>query len=109
MGQLLKLPPDEKYLFQINSTPSCEECELYAQDLRDFFNSIEGWNVSGSPLIFASPVWRTDILLITKMGEENMRPVTLVKNAFRAADIKIHSSIEDFRAGTFVIVIGRER
>src|SRR3974377_1310231 len=48
MAVALRLSPAERYAFQINCIPDCTECESFAEELRNFFNTIPGWTVSGS-------------------------------------------------------------
>jgi hypothetical protein len=109
MRPILKSDQNEQYAFQINTIPSCEECELYAEDMRDFFNDVEGWKASGSPLIFSDPLWRTGVYVVVRRGEENSAAVQKIKAAFRAAEIKFYTFIEDLPAGTFVVVIARQK
>ena len=37
MTAALELSPQEQYAVQINCIANCEECELFAEELRDFF------------------------------------------------------------------------
>jgi hypothetical protein len=53
LTRLLRLGPTEKFNLQINSIPNCEECEDYAQELREFFGSLPGgWTAGGGVTIF---------------------------------------------------------
>jgi hypothetical protein len=108
MELALKLPPTEQYSFQLNSIISCEECELFAQDIRDFINGIPGWSVNGGPLLWPVDQYRRGIWLITKDDEQHAAPLEKVRAAFASAGITLMpSSSADMRPGTFVVVIGR--
>jgi hypothetical protein len=50
-----QLSSGETYSIQINSLPNCDECEVYAQELRDFVGAIPGWKVGGSALFLVDP------------------------------------------------------
>lgn len=53
LTRLLKLGPTEHFNLQINSIPNCEECEDYAEELREFFGSLPGgWTAGGGVTIF---------------------------------------------------------
>jgi hypothetical protein len=103
----LRLAPDEKYAFQVNSSPSCDECELFAEEIREFLNTIPGWEVSGSPLIFAQP-FRRGLRIISREDEKHIPPVEKLNKAFSDSGLLlIHESENALERGGFVIVIGR--
>jgi hypothetical protein len=54
----LKLSPEEHYNIEFNSIPNCDECEEYAEELRDFVSSIPGWKADGGPITFAAKYQR---------------------------------------------------
>ena len=107
MEMALKLTSTEQYSFQINSVPSCDECERFAEELRDFLNTIPGWTISGGPLIFSDGHWRRGLLLSTRDDERHTAPVEHVRRAFDSAGIKLETESEEFKKGTFVIIVGR--
>jgi len=108
MEMALKLSPTEQYTFQLNSIISCEECELFAQDIRDFINEIPGWAVNGGPLLWPMDQYRHGIWLTTRVDEQHIEPVEKIRAAFASAGIALMpSSEDDMRSGSFVIVIGR--
>jgi hypothetical protein len=43
----LRSLPAGNYAIQINSLPNCDECEVYAQELRDFFGNVPTWKAGG--------------------------------------------------------------
>jgi hypothetical protein len=51
----LQISSGEAYSIQINSLPNCDECEVYAQELRDFVGVIPGWKVGGGTLFLVDP------------------------------------------------------
>src|SRR5262249_44208814 len=74
MRRELALNIDETYSFELNSMPSCDECEQFAEEIRTFVNTIPGWKVSGGPLIFAQPP-RRGLWLIANESDQHLRPV----------------------------------
>lgn len=55
MELTLQLNPTEHYAFQVNSAPNCDECEQFAEEIREFISAIPGWSAGGGPLTFFDP------------------------------------------------------
>jgi hypothetical protein len=106
MKTTLKLGIDEHYDFQINSAPSCDECELFAEELREFFNTIPGWQTTGGPLIFPAPHLR-GLKIVCREQEKNLPIVKRVEQAFADAGLPLEQSSEDVQAGTFIVLVAR--
>jgi hypothetical protein len=62
----LKLGSNERFAFQINSVQNCDECEQFAEELRDFFNSIPGWEAGGGSLFFLQEHPRRNVILAAR-------------------------------------------
>jgi hypothetical protein len=108
MIQSLKLSPDESYSIQINSLPNCDECEVYAQELRDLVQSIPRWKAGGSALLFTDPnAPRTGLQLI--LSDKAMPDVgKKLLAAFAAADVPLTPRpSEAFQQLDAVIVVAR--
>jgi hypothetical protein len=101
----LKLALGERYEFQVNSVPSCDECEQFAEELRDFLGSIPGVQTGGGPLIFAG---------------RSPRGISFITNGNRSVGGgKVFSALQDagvgpkpetesqMKDGDFVVLIGR--
>ena len=106
MAIALILSPAERYAFQINCIPDCTECESFAEELRNFFNTIPGWTVSGSSLLSTDARWQRGLYLVTR-NDEQIAPVEKVMAAFFTAGIALTLATDDFRRGTFVIIVGK--
>jgi hypothetical protein len=101
----LKLAWDERYDFQINSAPSCDECEQFAEELRDFFGSIPGIQTGGGPLIFSGRYSR-GISFITN-GKRSMgggKVFSALQDAGMSPKQETESQMKD---GDFIVLIGR--
>jgi len=106
MKKALKLSPDENYEFQINSAPSCDECELFAQELRDFFNIAPGWTAGGGPIIFPMP--RLHGLVLLSVGDGKITAaVQKIKMAFSSAGMPLEYRSDGVQPGSFVILVAR--
>lgn len=107
MTAALALSPTEQYTFQLKCIPDCEECMHFADELRDFINTVPGWKVGGGSLPFAGQGWRTGLSLVTKNDEQRRSPpVEKVRKAFESAGIKLNFQSEDLRSDAFEIVVG---
>lgn len=102
----LELGSDEQFFFQINSMPSCDECEQFAEELREFFNSIPGWKTLGGPLIFPAPP-RRGLWFIVNDADQHLKPVEKIFKAFEDAGISLKRSSDGTSTGTFVILVAR--
>jgi hypothetical protein len=107
MTAALELSPQEQYAVQINCIANCEECEVFAEELRNFFTTIAGWNVSGGTLTVADTRWRHGLYLVTNSNETDIAPVEKIRSAFSSAGIVLIAATDDVRQGTFAIVVGR--
>jgi hypothetical protein len=47
LAEVLRLGPGENYSIEFNSPPNCDECEEFAQELRDFVGGLPGWKAAG--------------------------------------------------------------
>lgn len=102
----LALGPDESFGFQINSMPSCDECEQFAEEIRDFFNTIPGWQAGGGPLIFPQDRPRRNLLLVAR-DQDHLAIVDKIYNAFADGGVRLVRSNEELQPGTFVILVAR--
>jgi hypothetical protein len=108
MRPLLHLEPDETYSVQVNSAPNCDECEQYAESIREFLLSVPGWKAGGSAIIFAEPFRRRrGIALYTRDDEKNSKSVEKISSAFAAAGILLAHEIENYPPGLIIIVVYR--
>jgi hypothetical protein len=73
MKLLLQLAANETYSFQINTTPRCDECELFGEEIRTFFNGIPGWQAGGGPLSLS----HLDISAVRDLLPEKTRDIRL--------------------------------
>jgi hypothetical protein len=107
MRASLKLKPDERYEFQIDTSPSCDECEQFAEELRTFFSSIPGLQASGGPLIFAANYSR-GVQFVTN-GKSGASPGgSKLLAALQDAGIIVTQRPEPpMKDGDFTILIGR--
>lgn len=106
----LKLRPDERSQFEINTVPSCDECEKYAQQLRDFFNTLPGFRTYGGPLIFAESHYPSGIRFLTNGNEPKSSPAIRVLKALQDAGLNPQKTAEPaVPKGKFIILIGRQR
>jgi hypothetical protein len=97
---------DEHYEIQINSAPSCEECELFAEEVRAYVNTIPGWAASGGPLIFPAPKLR-GLKLITRDDEKSSPIVQKIEKTFGDAGMPLVRSSEDAPRGTIIVLVAR--
>jgi hypothetical protein len=81
--------------------------EAFAEELRDFFNTIPGWNVNSGVLPSAHARWHRGLYLVMNDNEQNIAPVEKVKVAFSNAGISLIAAIDDVQQQTFAIVVGR--
>jgi len=77
-----------QFAFSIMSTPSCEECELYAQELRYLIKEIPNWSADGSPAIFGGHQDR-GLQMIVKAGAPRPKNANIVVNALLGAGIAV--------------------
>jgi hypothetical protein len=110
MLPLLKLDSGENYYFEINSIPSCDECEDYAEEMRIFISSIPGWKADGGPTPFWDSVNRNEGLLIfTRKEDKDLSSVKKLENAFDSAGIPLTPAYRDIGKGTIVIVVTKAK
>jgi hypothetical protein len=69
---------------EINST--CDECEEYAQELRDAISAVDGWKATGGSTIFASAALR-GIRFNVRSLDERAPAVLKLGAAFDAANL----------------------
>lgn len=105
----LRLNAHKSHLFQINTVPSCDECEQYAEELRDFFNTIPGLQAIGGSLIFPAAHYPRGIQFITDGKEPEQSAAMRVLDALRDAGINPALTTETgMKQGDFAILIGRQ-
>ncbi|SRR5260370_26318971 len=88
MTVALKLSSDENYAIQFNSAPNCDECEDYAQELRDFVSGLPGWKANGDVITFAGNANKTGLRLSVNSAAPAQLATKLVA-AFEAASIPL--------------------
>jgi hypothetical protein len=104
----LHLSPDEHYEFQINSSPSCDNCELFAEKLRETLNQTPGWTAGGGPLVFAGSKWKRGLWIVMRVEDEKARPISVLDTAFSYASIPlIHDFDNTMPERSFVIIVAR--
>jgi len=81
----------DRYRFEVISASGCDECEEYAEELREAFSSVPGWSAEGGMAIFGSAAVRGIKLLVRSTGE---RPTIAKKigSALTAAKVKFEWS-----------------
>jgi hypothetical protein len=105
----LELRPNENYSVEFNSLPNCDECEVYAQEFRDFVGGLPGWKTSGGAITFSDPsAPRTGLQLI--LGDKTSSDVgKKLLAAFATASIPLISrpseQLQDLDA---IIVVARQ-
>jgi hypothetical protein len=104
----LKLGPNESFEFQINSAQNCDECEQFAEELRDFFNSIPGWKAGGGALFFRQERQLRNVQLVAR-DQDHLAIVDKIAKAFSDGGYRLERANEDVQPGTFVILVGRRR
>jgi hypothetical protein len=102
----LSLPLSETYNFQINSMPNCDECEQFAEEMREFFNTIPGWHAEGGPLIFVQSRPRRNLWLLAN-EKVHLAIVDKVEKAFVAGGVPLIRSNEEVQPDAFVILVAR--
>jgi hypothetical protein len=102
----MQLNADENYSFQLNTVPSCDECEQFAEELRAFINTIPGWKTAGAPLIFPLQVPRRGLWIVSR-EQDHLAAVDKLNKAFGDAGLPLTRSNEEVQPGTFLILIGR--
>jgi hypothetical protein len=93
----------------IDSSPSCEECEIYAGEFRELINNFPPWTASGGPL----PSGYTGQGIEICIGRDFGRPrnATLFASALLHAGIDFSwKSIPDItKPDYFVVIIARQK
>jgi hypothetical protein len=101
----------EQFHIEFNSVQNCDECEDYAQELRDFFNTMQGWQAGGDVITFASePKFRQGLHLV--VGDEYAAALTdRILSAFDAADIPLLPSDPEKLYGGLnaIVVVGKQQ
>ena len=105
----LRISSSESYSFQINTLPSCDECEQFAEELRDFINTVPGWQASGGPLMWTISQFRYGMFFVSHGNDQDSSVAKKVFNAFRDAGLPLTPHVElQMKQGEFTIVIGRQ-
>lgn len=105
----LKPLASQTHAIEINSVPNCDECEVYAQQFREFFTNLPGWKAGGGVITFwDSSAPRNGLQLVLS----DKAPGTLddyLTKAFRAAGISlIPRPPETLQGLDAIIVVARE-
>lgn len=105
----MKMAPDEHFYFSINSGPGCDECDVFADDLRQFVATIPGWKVDGGVMVFPDPSRHRGLWLTYRSSDARLPAVQKVLNAFQDAGMPLQSEInEDLRPpGSFILGVYR--
>ncbi len=100
---------DEHFMIEFNSVQNCDECEEYAQELRDFLNAIRGFKSGGGVIAFSVDTkYRQGLHLI--VSEEYAATLTdRILSAFDAADIPLLLGDPEKLYGdtNAIVVVGR--
>jgi hypothetical protein len=94
---------------EINSASNCDECEEYAEELRETISSVNGWNASGGTTIFGSAAIR-GIRFHVRSLDNRAKTALKLASAFDAANIKF-SWIEDMtlpQGYEYIILVARQ-
>ncbi len=90
MAPFLKLVSTENYWIEINSVPNCDECELYAEEFREFIGAIPGWRATGSAITLWDPnVSPYGLRLQSGDGQNSPEMQRKITKAFSAASISL--------------------
>jgi hypothetical protein len=87
MRPKLTLSPNESFSIEFNSLPNCDECGNYAEEFRDFLNSIPGWKARGSTLVFSNPNMPRTGLQLALSNKASAEVAKKLTSAFSAANI----------------------
>jgi|SRR5271155_494771 len=104
----LRMGQDEHFYVQFNSVQNCDECEDYAQEFREFFNTLRGWKADGDVVTFSAPEFRDGMHLVVST-DFVMALNERMLSAFDAADIPLQPSQSEPLSGgvNAIIVVGR--
>jgi hypothetical protein len=80
-----------QYRFEFISASGCDECEEYAEELREAFTSVPGWTAGGGMAIFGSAAVR-GIKLLVHSTEEKPDIGKKIRSALTAAKIRFEWS-----------------
>jgi hypothetical protein len=105
----MALNPNEKYdLLQVNSLPSCDECERFGDEIRIFINTIPGWTAGGGPLMWAAPQeLHNGLWLMATDEDRKMIPVKKINNAFSDGGLPLQQRSDGVYPGLVVLFVGR--
>lgn len=103
----LRSSNDVNQSVEINSASNCDECEEYAQELREAIGSIPGWRASGGTTIFGSAATRGIRFLVFSLEK---RPNEFIKlaAAFDAAQIRFEWIEDKTLSGYNYILVARQ-
>lgn len=108
MRSKLQLSNNESYSIQINSAPNCDECEVYAQEFRDFVGSIPGWNAGGGVVSYWDPHETPGGLQLFPSEKGHPEASKIMLSAFAVAGIPISERAPKvFQDLDAIIVVGR--
>jgi hypothetical protein len=108
MRPKLQLSSNQSFSIQINSAPNCDECEVYAQDFRDFIRSVSGWDAGGGALTYWDPHETPAGLQLIPGTKGHPEASKMILAAFAVAGIPISERAPtDYPDWDAVIVVGR--
>ncbi len=95
------------YKIEINSVPNCEECEDYAQELRELVGQIPGWKSGGSVLTFGGYPYRMGLKLF-RNKKSSVQVTQKLAAAFASASIPMtEDPPEEYQEPDAIIVVAR--
>lgn len=107
--EALRLSPNENYYVDFNSVPACDECEDFAEELREFVAAIPGWKTGGGPIFFwDNGPWLVGLELACREDEKDSPAPTKLRKAFDSASLPLASRYFNMAKGTTIILIGRQ-
>jgi hypothetical protein len=92
----------------IDSAANCDECEVYAEEFRDFVNSISHWTAKGGPLLIAHK--GRGIQLYTAEGADRPEVAEKFGHALLAAGLPFSWEAQPVNdKQSFTVLIGRPK
>jgi hypothetical protein len=108
MAEQMRLSPDENYVVEFNSVPNCDECEDYAQELREFVGTLPGWKAGGDVITFAGSANRTGLRLFAN-SKSSPKMVQKIVSAFVSASIPLPEDTPEVYQGLDAIIVVARR
>ena len=83
----LTLPLGQSIHIEFNSVPNCDECEVFAEELREFVGNIPGWKADGGVITFSG--FEKDRGLYLSPNTSNTKLVNLMLPPFELASLPL--------------------